>query len=70
TILALNGEMGAAREAYGKAVQLDGRMASQVRSSLAQALLKRASLESPKSSEGGPATVVQEAAVTAGAPQK
>ena len=70
TILALKGEMSAAREAYGKAVQLDGRMASQVRSSLAQALLKRASLESPKSSEGAPATVVQEAAVTAGAPQK
>jgi tetratricopeptide (TPR) repeat protein len=42
TILALKGEMSAAREAYGKAVQLDGRMASQVRSSLAQALLKRA----------------------------
>src|SRR4051794_33725948 len=43
TILALEGEMNAAREAFGKAVQLDGRMEGQVRSSLAEALLKRAS---------------------------
>ena len=42
TILALKGEMNAAREAFGKAVQLDGRMEGQVRSSLAEALLKRA----------------------------
>jgi tetratricopeptide (TPR) repeat protein len=43
TLLALKGEMNGAREAFGKAVQLDGRMEGQVRSSLAEALLKRAS---------------------------
>jgi len=43
SLLALKGDMNGAREAFGKAVQLDGRMASQVRSSLAEALLKRAS---------------------------
>jgi len=43
TFLALKGEMDAAREAFGKAVQLDGRMEEQVRSSMAEALLKRAS---------------------------
>jgi tetratricopeptide (TPR) repeat protein len=67
TILALKGEMNAAREAYGKAVQLDGQMAGQVRSSLAQALLKRASLDTAK---GAAAAVVQEVAATVGAPQK
>jgi tetratricopeptide (TPR) repeat protein len=66
TILALKGEMSSAREAYGKAVQLDGRMAAQVRSSLAEALLKRASYEAAK----GTATVAQEVAATVGAPQK
>jgi len=70
TILALKGEMDPAREAYGKAVQLDGRMAGQVRTSFAQALLKRASYESAKSSQGAAATVALEAAVAAGAPQK
>lgn len=70
TILALKGEMDAAREAYGKAVQLDGQMASQVRTSLAQALLKRASLAAPKSSDAAAVTVAQEIAVAAGAPQK
>lgn len=70
TILALKGEMSAAREAYGKAVQLDGRMASQVRTSLAQALIKRANLEAPKSSGSPAATVVTEIAATAGAPQR
>jgi tetratricopeptide (TPR) repeat protein len=70
TILALKGEMSAAREAYGKAVQLDGRMAGQVRTNFAQALLKRASYDPAKSSQGAAATVAQEAAVTAGAPQK
>ena|SRR5436305_3969954 len=70
TILALKGEMDAAREAYGKAVQLDGRMASQVRTSLAQALLKRASLDSAKSAQGALATVSEEVAVAAGAPRK
>jgi len=70
TILALKGEMSSAREAYGKAVQLDGRMASQVRSSLSQALLKRASYDAPQSPEGAAAAVAQEAAVTAGAPEK
>lgn len=43
SLLAMKGELNAAREAFGKAVQLDGRMAGQVRSSLANALLKRAS---------------------------
>jgi tetratricopeptide (TPR) repeat protein len=42
TILTLQGEMDAAREAFAKAVRLDGRMEGQVRSSLAEALLKRA----------------------------
>jgi tetratricopeptide (TPR) repeat protein len=70
TILALKGEMSAAREAYGKAVQLDGRMAGQVRTSFAQALLKRASYDPAKGSQGAAAPVAQEAAVTAGAPQK
>ena len=70
TILALKGEMSAAREAYGKAVQLDGRMASQVRTSLAQALIKRANLEAPKSSGSPAAIVATEIAATAGAPQR
>jgi tetratricopeptide (TPR) repeat protein len=71
TILALKGEMSPAREAYGMAVQLDGRMATQVRTSLAQALLKRASYAPAKSSEGGaPATLAQEAAVSGGNPRK
>jgi tetratricopeptide (TPR) repeat protein len=42
SLLALKGDMNGAREAFGKAVQLDGRMAGQVRASLAEALLKRA----------------------------
>jgi tetratricopeptide (TPR) repeat protein len=42
SLLALKGDMNGAREAFGKAVQLDGRMASQVRTTLAEALLKRA----------------------------
>ena len=63
TILALKGEMDAAREAYGKAVQLDGRMAAQVRSSFAQALLKRASLGAAKSAAAA-------VAATVGAPPK
>jgi tetratricopeptide (TPR) repeat protein len=43
SLLALKGDMDAARAAFGKAVQLDGQMAEQVRSSLAEALMKRAS---------------------------
>ena len=70
TLLALKGEMSAAREAYGKAVQLDGRMAGQVRTNFAQALLKRASYDTAKSAQGVAAILTQEAAVTAGAPQK
>ncbi|HET6345147.1 MAG TPA: tetratricopeptide repeat protein, partial [Myxococcota bacterium] len=42
SLLAMKGDLNAAREAFGKAVQLDGRMAAQVRTSLADALLKRA----------------------------
>jgi tetratricopeptide (TPR) repeat protein len=68
TILALKGDLSAAREAYGKAVQLDGRMASQVRTSLAQALIKRASLDPAQSSEGAASTVAGE--IAAGAPRK
>lgn len=70
TVLALKGEMSAARDAYGKAVQLDGRMAGQVRSSLAEALLKRASYEAAKSAQDAAATAVQEVAATIGAPQR
>jgi hypothetical protein len=62
--------MSAAREAYGKAVQLDGRMAGQVRASLAQALIKRASLDPAKAAQSAAAVVVQEVAATVGAPQK
>jgi tetratricopeptide (TPR) repeat protein len=67
TLLALKGEMDAAREAYGKAVQLDGRMAARVRASLAQALLKRASYDQSKSAA---ATAIQEVAATVGAPRR
>jgi tetratricopeptide (TPR) repeat protein len=42
TVLTLKGETRAAHEAFAKAVQLDGRMEEQVRSSLAGALLQRA----------------------------
>lgn len=70
TILALKGEMNGAREAYGKAVELDGRMAAQVRTSLAEALLKRASYETAKSAQGAAATVAQEIAATVPVPQK
>jgi tetratricopeptide (TPR) repeat protein len=68
TILALKGEMSAAREAYGKAVQLDGRMAGQVRSSLAQALLKRANYERAKTEPGTAA--IQQVASSVGTPQR
>ncbi|HKI01352.1 MAG TPA: tetratricopeptide repeat protein [Thermoanaerobaculia bacterium] len=43
SILTLKGDMDSARKAFQKAVELDGRMAGQVRSSMAQALLMRAS---------------------------
>ncbi len=42
SLLALDGDVEAAREAFRKAVALDGTMEIQVRSSLATALLKRA----------------------------
>jgi tetratricopeptide (TPR) repeat protein len=45
SLLTLKGDMKGAREAFGKAVELDASMAGQVRSSLAQALLKRANFE-------------------------
>jgi len=45
SLLTLKGEMTAAREAFGKAVELDASMAGQCRSSLAAALLKRARFE-------------------------
>ncbi len=70
TILALKGDLSAAHEAYGKAVQLDDRMASQVRTSLAQALIKRASLASPQISDSTEPTVAGEVAAAAGAPRQ
>lgn len=42
-LLTLKGDMDAARAAFNKAVELDGSMAVQVRSSMAAALLQRAS---------------------------
>ncbi len=45
SLLTLKGDMKAAREAFGKAVELDASMAGQVRSSLAEALLKRTNFE-------------------------
>lgn len=42
-LLALRGDLDAARSAFGKAVELDGSLAAQVRSSMATALLQRAS---------------------------
>ena len=42
-LLTLKGDMDAARAAFSKAVELDGSMAAQVRSSMAAALLQRAS---------------------------
>jgi len=45
SLLTLKGDMKGAREAFGKAVELDASMAGQVRSSLAQALLKRTNFE-------------------------
>jgi tetratricopeptide (TPR) repeat protein len=53
SLLTLKGDMKAAREAFGKAVELDASMAGQVRSSLAQALLKRAKFE--LAAQGAPA---------------
>jgi tetratricopeptide (TPR) repeat protein len=69
TVLALKGDMAPAREAFGKAVELDGQMAGQVRSSLAEALLKRASYAQQAPSR---ASVASAAVITAvvGAPQK
>ena len=43
SLLTLKGDMDAAREAFGKAVALDSGLADQVRSTMAEALLKRAS---------------------------
>ena len=43
SLLTLKGDMEAARAAFGRAVELDGSMAVQVRSSMAAALLQRAS---------------------------
>jgi tetratricopeptide (TPR) repeat protein len=43
TLLTLKGDMDAAREAFQRAVELDGSLAAQVRSSMASALLQRAS---------------------------
>lgn len=48
-MLARSGDLEAAREAFRKAVELDAGLASQVRSSLAEALLENASANGPKS---------------------
>jgi tetratricopeptide (TPR) repeat protein len=69
TILALKGDMDAARAAFGKAVQLDGRMGAQVRSSLAEALLERVSYAQAAEAKRAASTLVQEVAVVA-SPQK
>lgn len=45
SILAMKGDLPAAKEAFQKAVDLDRQMESQVRSTLAEALLKRARYE-------------------------
>jgi tetratricopeptide (TPR) repeat protein len=66
TVLALKGDMTPAREAFGKAVELDGQMAGQVRSSLAEALLKRASYAQQAPSRASAAVVT----AVVGAPQK
>ncbi|HEY0511566.1 MAG TPA: hypothetical protein VGH73_06660 [Thermoanaerobaculia bacterium] len=63
SLLALKGDMNAAREAFGKAVQLDGRMAEQVRSSLAEALLKRASYSQASEHAAAGADAVAEVGV-------
>lgn len=71
TILALKGEMNAAHEAFGKAVQLDGQMAGQVRSSLAEALLKRASYaQAPQMNAGRAAASALSVTALVAAPQK
>ncbi|HEX9941671.1 MAG TPA: tetratricopeptide repeat protein [Thermoanaerobaculia bacterium] len=49
SLLVLKGDMDAAREAFQKAVELDAGVEPQVRSSLAEALLKRASSAKPAS---------------------
>lgn len=58
SLLALKGDMNAAREAFDKAVQLDGRMSEQVRTSLAEALLKRASFARATEAAAGGETAV------------
>jgi len=54
SLLTLKGDMKGAREAFGKAVELDASMAGQVRSSLAQALLKRTNFELAAESKAPP----------------
>jgi tetratricopeptide (TPR) repeat protein len=63
-LLTLKGDMDAARAAFGKAVELDGGMAAQVRSSLAAALLQRAS-----TAEAAAQPQEADSFVTAAAPQ-
>lgn len=56
--LALNGDLPAAKEAFRKAVELDGRLEAHVRSTLADALLKRTLVgESPQSGSAAPQEV-------------
>lgn len=65
SILTLKGDLPAAKEAYQKAVELDGRMESQVRSSLAEALLKRARYDA-ESRDAASATHLEEEVVVRG----
>jgi tetratricopeptide (TPR) repeat protein len=66
SLLTLKGDTKGAREAFDKAVQLDGSMAAQVRSSLAEALVKRAKLELAAQQEAAqPAVAAEEVIATA-----
>lgn len=53
SVLAQKGDLAGAREAYNKAVELDPELADQVRSNLAEALLKRAGATGESGSNEG-----------------
>lgn len=65
SILTLKGDLPAAREAFQKAVDLDRRMETQVRSTLAEALLKRARYET-ESRDAASAALQKEEVVVRG----
>jgi len=58
SLLTLKGDMEAAREAFRKAVALDSGLESQVRSSMAEALLKRAAAADPAQPAAAETTLV------------